>query len=272
MAKRHEIRLGTCGWSYDDWVGPFYPEGTRSDDYLSIYSQHYDIIEVDSTFYRPPSPEMVDRWRVVTPRKFQFTLKVPQLITHEKVLLGCRDDFRSFAETVKGLEGKLNCVLLQFQYFNKQAFPQPQKFFERLEEFLDSAGDDVPIAVEIRNKTWLSPEWFDLLRRHKAMAVLIDHPWMPTIPDMVKRYDVVTGRAAYVRLIGDREAIEKQTKSWEKTVVDRSEALEKTADALQQISANTDVIVFVNNHYAGHAPSTLTQLATFIGRDESIDD
>jgi uncharacterized protein YecE (DUF72 family) len=272
MAKRHEIRLGTCGWSYDDWVGPFYPEGTTSADYLSVYSQHYDIIEVDSTFYRSPSHEQIDRWRVMTPRKFHFTLKVPQLITHEKVLLGCRDDFRAFVEVVRGLENKLFAVLLQFQYFNKQAFPHPQQFFERLEEFLDSAGTGVPIAVEIRNKTWLSPDWFELLRRHQAMAVLVDHPWMPTIPEMVKRFDVVTGKSVYVRLIGDREAIEKQTKSWEKVVVDRTEALKKTAEALQQISARTDVIVFVNNHYAGHAPGTLAQLATFIGHSPSIDD
>ena len=272
MAKRHDIRLGTCGWSYDDWVGPFYPEGTAAADYLTIYSQHYEIIEIDSTFYRPPTPEQVDRWRVVTPRKFQFTLKVPQLITHEKVLLGCRDDFRSFIETVRGLENKLYCVLLQFQYFNKQAFPQPKIFFERLEEFLDSAGSEVPIAVEIRNKTWLSPDWFDLLRRHQAMAVLVDHPWMPTIPDMLKRFDIVTGKAAYVRLIGDREAIEKQTKTWDKVVIDRNAALEATAEALRQIAARTDVIVFANNHYAGHAPSTLTQLATFIGQSQTIDD
>jgi uncharacterized protein YecE (DUF72 family) len=104
------------------------------------------------------------------------------------------------------------------------------------------------------------------------MAVLVDHPWMPTIPEMVKRFDVVTGKSVYVRLIGDREAIEKQTKSWEKVVVDRTEALKKTAEALQQISARTDVIVFVNNHYAGHAPGTLAQLATFIGHSPSIDD
>ncbi|MCK6455612.1 MAG: DUF72 domain-containing protein [Phycisphaerae bacterium] len=271
MSKRREIKLGTSGWSYDDWVGPFYPSGTASSDYLTVYAEHYSIVEVDSTFYRMPTAEMVDRWRTVTPRHFEFTLKVPSVITHEKVLLGCRDEFRAFAEIVKSLGKKLRAVLLQFAYFNKQAFPSSKEFFERLDRFLASVADEeIPIAVEIRNKTWLGKDWFELLRKHHAASVLLDHAWMPSIPEMIERYDVLTGPFVYTRLIGDREGIEKITKKWDRVVVDRSSRLAELAEALRKVAANTEVIVFANNHFAGHAPATLTELASVMGHARSI--
>ncbi|MFO0974027.1 MAG: DUF72 domain-containing protein [Phycisphaerae bacterium] len=271
MGRRHDLRLGTCGWSYPDWVGPFYAEGTDPGAFLTAYALHFDTVEVDSTFYRMPTAEQIDHWRQMTPRNFQFCLKVPQLITHEKVLQGCRDDFRNFAEAVRGLGNKLRCVLLQFGYFNKQAFAHHKSFFERLDQFLAAAApEELPIAVEIRNKTWLNPQWFELLKKHHASTVLIDHPWMPSIPEVIEKYDVDTGPLAYVRLLGDREAIEKQTQSWGKTVVDRAAPLRDLAASLQELNKHIDVVVFANNHYAGHAPATLTDFSALIGREPSI--
>jgi uncharacterized protein YecE (DUF72 family) len=262
-----DIRMGTTGWAYDDWVGPFYPEGTPQNDFLAVYSQHYDLVEVDSTFYRPPTAETIDRWRRVTPRGFRFALKVSREITHDRVLLGCRDEYRAFTETVKGLGNKLLCVLFQFGYFNKQAFPNHNEFFERLDQFLSAAADpSVPVAVEIRNKTWLRPEWFDLLRRHRAASVLVDHPWMPTIPEVAKRFDICTGPLAYVRLLGDREEIERITTRWDKTVIDKTARLEEIAETIGTLSNKIPVVVLANNHYSGHAPTTLTDLASVIGR------
>lgn len=270
MGKMHSISFGTSGWSYDDWVGPFYPPGTQPADYLTEYSKHFDLVEVDSSFHQPPSAETIDDWRQSTPRKFLFTLSVPQRITHEKILLGCRDDFREFVNVVKALGNKLACVLFQFGYFGKQVFPNVREFLDRLDRFLDGAGEDVPVAVEICNKTWLSPEWFDLLRRHKAATVLLDHPWMPRIADVVERFDVQTGRLVYVRLVGNREAIEKKTKRWDKAVVDRSSDTSDLAPVLLQLAEHSDVLVLAGNHYSGHAPAVLADLATVIGRVGTI--
>ena len=80
------IRIGTCGWSYKDWVGHFYPQGLAPADYLRYYADRFPIVEVDSSFYRSPSKKMVQAWRDKTPDGFAFSLKVPQTITHEKVL------------------------------------------------------------------------------------------------------------------------------------------------------------------------------------------
>jgi uncharacterized protein YecE (DUF72 family) len=82
----HPITVGTCGWSYKDWVGPFYPKGTAAGDYLSFYAERFKTVEVDSSFYACPSPKMVQGWYNKTPTGFGFSLKIPKTITHEKLL------------------------------------------------------------------------------------------------------------------------------------------------------------------------------------------
>src|SRR5262249_36066561 len=149
--------------------------------------------EVDSSFYRTPSLKMVQGWRTKTPDGFGFALKVPQVITHEKVLLDCRAELNGFLTAARALEEKLLCCVLQFAYFNRQAFSSLDKFLERLDPFLEGWPDDVPVAVEVRNKNWLTPPWFDCLRRHQAVHVLADQVWMPSPWSLVQKQDVVTG-------------------------------------------------------------------------------
>jgi uncharacterized protein YecE (DUF72 family) len=99
------IRIGTCGWSYKDWVGHFYPENFRAADYLPFYADRFPVVEVDSSFYRCATHRMVQSWRDKTPEKFAFALKVPQSITHEKVLLDCGqevEEYRPEAPTPPG--------------------------------------------------------------------------------------------------------------------------------------------------------------------------
>ena len=80
------VHIGTSGWSYADWVGSFYPQGTPARDYLACYTGEFDVVEVDSTYYRPPSRKMVTGWAEKTPDHFRFFLKAPGEITHKKVL------------------------------------------------------------------------------------------------------------------------------------------------------------------------------------------
>ena len=126
------VRIGTCGWSYKDWVGPFYPKGLTPADYLPYYAERFSIVEVDSTFYRSPSKSMVQGWRDKTPEGFSFSLKVPQTITHEKVLVDCSGEVEEFASAARLLGDKLLCWTLQFGYFNRQAFASGAEFLERL--------------------------------------------------------------------------------------------------------------------------------------------
>ena len=91
--KNHaaDIRIGTQGWNYDAWVGPFYPPGTRSADFLTVYSRAFTTVEVDSTFYAIPAAKTMRSWADRTPTEFSFALKLPQEITHENRLRDSAD-------------------------------------------------------------------------------------------------------------------------------------------------------------------------------------
>jgi uncharacterized protein YecE (DUF72 family) len=256
----HPVRVGTCGWSYEDWVGVFYPEGAPAGTFLSHYAEHYPVVEVDSTFYRTPTLSTVRGWNDKTPASFSFSLKVPQVITHEKVLADCRKELDGFLAAVRQLGGKLLCCQLQFGYFNKAAFANLDAFLQRLDPFLAVWPKDVPVAVEVRNKNWITPKWIDCLRAHQAAWVLTDQAWMPSPLSLVHKFDTVTGPFAYFRLLGDRAEVDKRTKSLDHTVIDRTDQIQADAQAIRLLSERVPVLVFVNNHFAGYAPDTIRLL------------
>jgi uncharacterized protein YecE (DUF72 family) len=256
----HPVRIGTCGWSYEDWVGVFYPDGTPAGAFLSHYAENYSIVEVDSTFYRTPSLAMVRGWNERTPDSFSFSLKVPQVITHEKVLVDCPEELDGFLAAARLLGSKLLCCQLQFGYFNKAAFANLDAFLQRLDPFLAAWPKDVPVAVEVRNKNWITPKLIECLRNHQAVWVLADQAWMPSPLSLVHKFDPVTGPFAYVRLLGDRAEVDKRTKALDHTVIDRTDQIQADAEAIRLLSERVPVLVFVNNHFAGYAPDTIRSL------------
>lgn len=263
------ILIGCSGWSYPDWEGPFYPDGTDPSDYLAVYADRFPIVEVDSSFYRPPTPRMVRSWYARTPRDFKFALKVPQVITHHKQLRNCTEEVDGFVTSVEPLGEKLACALLQMGYFNRGAFGSLDDFLPVLDEFLAAwPHERLPLAVEIRNPRWVGEPFVDVLRRHGAALTLTEQKWMPTPAQVAERVDPVTGPFAFVRLIGDREAIEKVTTTWDKVVVDRTEELTRTAGLIRDLARRVPVFVFANNHYAGHSPETARQLRGLLGLPE----
>lgn len=248
--------MGTAGWSYKDWDTVFYPPGTRAGEYLSIYAERFNIVEVDSTYYRIPAKRTVQGWFDRTPDDFRFAVKMPGLITHEKVLERCEADRNEFLDAIAPLDHKLHSILLQFGYFNKAAFASAKPFMDRLDRFLAAFPQPRSLAVEIRNKNWLNDEFLQLLRSHGAALALADQVWMPPIEQVLDKHDCITGDFLYVRLIGDRHGIEKITTTWDKVVVDRRERIASLVTALAGVISAADVVTFINNHYAGHAPAS----------------
>jgi uncharacterized protein YecE (DUF72 family) len=261
----HPIRVGACGWSYKDWVGVFYPDGTPDGAFLSHYAEHFPIVEVDSTFYRTPSQATVRGWHDKTPDSFSFSLKVPQVITHEKVLVDCHEELNRFLAAVRLLGNKLLCCQLQFGYFNKKAFANLDAFLQRLDPFLAAWPEDVPVAVEVRNKNWVTPKLVDCLRGHQAVWVVADQAWMPSPLSLVQKFGAVTGPFAYVRLLGDRAEVDKRTESLDHVVIDRADQIGADAQAIRLLSERVPVLVFVNNHFAGYAPETIRELHLALG-------
>jgi len=252
------LRLGTSSWSSEDWVGPFYPPGTAPADYLSAYAQHFDTVEIDSTYYRIPSESMVRNWRVRTPQGFIFTAKFPQVITHEKVMQDCGEDVAGFLRAMSLLEDRLGPLLLQFPYFNKKAFARPEDFLARLIPFLDELPSGFRYALEVRNKYWVGPRLLDVLRKKRVAFALIDHPWMTPASQLVKKLDVLTADFAYVRWLGDRKGIEEKTQHWDRIIIDREEEMRIWIAVIRGLlKRGVNVMGFFNNHYAGFGPGSI---------------
>lgn len=260
MSNLDHLVLGSCSFTAEGWDKSFYPPGLKSSGYLGFYAQQFRSVEVDATFYGIPREKTVRGWFAATPDDFTFACKVPQVVTHEKCLIDCEGDLREFVSVMSCLEHKLGPMLLQFPYFNRKDSLKPQEFLQRLRAFLPTLPAGFQFALEIRNKAWVGPELLNLLREHKVSFTLIDHPWMTRPSELMQQGDIVTADFAYVRMLGDRGAIEEKTKSWHEAVVDRSPELEEWAavvDAL--LSRGLKVYTYVNNHFAGHSPETMRQ-------------
>jgi uncharacterized protein YecE (DUF72 family) len=267
------ILYGTSSWSEKSWVGPFYPPGTRPADYLACYATQFATVEADTTYYRVPSRDLVRGWARKTPSGFVLSAKFPRSIVHcgegekpdpARVLV--RDavgaDVDHFLDAMDELGEKCGPLVLQLPYFNRTAFASLAAFLERLEPFLGSLPDRFRYGVEVRNKGWLVPDLVAALRGRNVALVLVDIAYMPHPADVARELDVVTADFTYARLIGDRKAIEMETTTFDKIVVDQSARLERWAKLLDELVPQVhDTFVYTNNHYAGHGPETIRELA-----------
>jgi uncharacterized protein YecE (DUF72 family) len=228
-------------------------------DFLSYYATKFDTVEVDSTFYRTPALTTVQGWYSKTPKGFIFAAKVPQVITHEKMLHDCDQEMTEFLKVMDALGEKLGPLLLQFGYFNRSAFVGVNDFLARLVPFLKKLPKDHKFAVEIRNKSWLVPQFIEALRELGVALALIDQSWVMVRPaQWFERFDPITADFTYVRWLGDRKGIETQTKIWEKIIVDRSAELSEWANVLGKVyERKVPIYVFANNHYQGFGPGTV---------------
>jgi uncharacterized protein YecE (DUF72 family) len=255
-----DILLGTSAFTAEGWIGSFYPARMQTRDFLSYYATKFNTVELDNTFCRTPAASTVEGWNLKTPPGFVFAAKVPQVITHEKVLVDCEDDLKHFLKTMELLGDKLGPLLFQFGYFNKSAFKSQAEFLARLKPFLKKLPKDFAFAVEIRNKYWIDAKYVDLLRENNVAMALIDQSWVPRPWEMKQKIDLATTDWTYVRWLGDRKGIEAETKTWDKTIIDRKSDLKNWVDVLKQM-VNTKKILkmfaFANNHYAGHGPATV---------------
>jgi uncharacterized protein YecE (DUF72 family) len=254
------IFLGTSAFTANGWQGSFYPPGMQSRDFLSYYATQFATVEVDSTFYGCPSANTVSNWAARTPEDFIFAVKIPQIITHEKVLLDCDAEFKEFVQTMDILGPKLGPMVFQFPSFDKWKFPKQDSFLTVLVPFLKRLPADHKYVIEIRNKTWLDARFADVLRDHNVALALTDTSFMPRPWELTQKFDLVTADFAYVRWLGDRKGIEKLTETWDKSVVDRTEDLRNWVDLLKRMVNDKKIrklFAYANNHYAGHGPATV---------------
>ncbi len=194
MSAGRAVWIGTSGYSFADWVGPFYPPGTRSADFLDHYSRHFDCVEVNATYYRIPLPGTLERMAGRTPSGFRFMVKLHQAMTHERSLEPPL--VREFLAAIEPLKsaGKYHGLLAQFPW----AFRRDTEAKAHLER-LRAALPGEPLWVEFRHDSWMHPRLPDWLAEREIGYCAVDEP---ALPGLVPPVAHVTNGTGYVRFHG----------------------------------------------------------------------
>lgn len=251
-----QLYIGCSGWSYSAWLGHFYPKGLEGAKYLEYYSQVFNYVEIDSSFYRTPNQLTVSRWARVTPNAFKFTAKFPKSITHNKRLgQGIESDLDYFYKAMTPLADKLGCLLLQL--------PPSMTTKEGLKKLEILPLDKrFRYAVEARHKTWFDDEVYSFLKKNEICLAWSQIAEIQTPP-------IVTTDFIYLRFIGDRSIGEKDFGIIQK---DRIKEMEYWASVVKKTQKDNKSlrrgIVAANNHYAGFGPATANSFRRIVGLKE----
>jgi uncharacterized protein YecE (DUF72 family) len=173
--------VGTSGYSYPEWKGSFYPAKMPAKQMLSFYARLFRTVEINNTFYRPPTAQLLGSWAGQVGADFRFVLKAPQEITHIKRLAGAEAMTAALVETAASLKERLGALLFQLP-------PNFRKDVPRLRDFLAALPPGCRVAFEFRHASWFADDVFDLLReREVAMCVAdaedeLDVPFVATAP------------------------------------------------------------------------------------------
>ena len=257
------IYVGTCGFSYKDWIGTFYPATIRQNEMLSYYAGCFHAVEIDSSFYGVLQPQTVARMNERTPPSFRFCFKVPQTVSHvpEAGMGRVHDDAAAFVESVQPIvhAGKFGCALLQL--------PNGFKPNARTQAYLRMAVEALrPLAIvaEFRNREWQRPQYFALLRDLGAGWCNVD---MPGYETLMRPSSDVSSSIAYVRFHG-RNA----SKWWtgdNRTRYDYDyspEELEPWANRLADMEEQAEqTFAFFNNHARGNAARNAEMFEQMLG-------
>ena len=163
------IHVGMSGFSYPEWIGEIYPEGTKRDGMLAAYANIFGVVEINMSFRQTPKDTTIAKWREAVPDDFVFAMKAHQRITHWKKLADVSEDVATFVKSAQGLGTKLGLVLFQI--------PPSLRFDEALiDAFGASLVPGCNYAFEPRDESFLVPEAFEALRRH-GIALCLNDDW-----------------------------------------------------------------------------------------------
>jgi uncharacterized protein YecE (DUF72 family) len=273
------LYIGTAGWSYKDWVPSFYPKGqTLNFDWLNYYSNYFNSVEVNATYYTYLSPKTAEGWLKKTSDKleFKFTIKLHQDFTHKKII--SVENSRLVKENLNILSkgGKLGGLLIQFPYsfgFNEEAI----NYISRLKEIFQ----DFPIIIEVRHNSWNKSQIFDYFRAEDLSFCIIDQP---QISKSISFNLVVTNNVLYLRLHGrnakawfdsfqdihKKQSYDEQSERYN-YLYSPGELLEiknKIIDVKNQVNI---IYIIFNNHPHGNAIANAFEMLQFLNDNKIIE-
>lgn len=251
------IRMGTSGFSYQDWVGPVYPESLQKWQWLGYYADRFNTVELNVSYYRLPTTKMSKGWVDRTPDDFLFTLKAHKSITHDRT----DPDFDAFLESLAPINeaGKLACILAQFPY-SFHPTKENQDYLLRMREGFAL----MPVVVEFRDHAWVRDETFEMLEELGFGFCCVDEPRLKGLMPPIAR---LTSDIAYVRFHGrNAEKWWQHDQAWERYDYTYSEdELESWIPRIRELdSAAPLTLVYANNHYRGQSVDTLNKLESLL--------
>jgi uncharacterized protein YecE (DUF72 family) len=278
------LRLGTCSWKYDTWVGLVY-SGSKSKDYLSEYSKKFNTVEIDQWFWSLfppakvvlPNKSLVEEYKNSVPEDFLFTIKVPNSITLTHFYKNSKEDelranpfflsadlFKEFLNSITPLKNQIGCLIFQFEYLNKQKMKSLSEFQFKFAEFCKQLDKKIPpIGIEIRNPNYLNEKYFSFLAELKIVPVFLEGYYMPPITEVYNKFKKHINQLAVIRLHGpDRKGIEKiANDNWNQIYINRDREISSIVKMIKELQNNeVDLFVNVNNHFEGSAPLTIEKI------------
>jgi len=250
------VLIGTSGYSYTEWVGPFYPNGTKADDYLPFYAHRFPTVELNFSYYRMPEATQLSLMHQSAPT-LRFSIKAHQSMTHRIEAHQWRAQSTLFYRALEPLlkAAVLDAVLLQFPFsFHYEA--EQRRYLDALVQNLDG----LPLAVEFRNGRWYNNRTLDALRERSIAFVSLDLPAVEGNPPMM---DVPTAKLAYLRLHGRN-----RDTWWGSDAASRYDYLYSESELTLIIERLTALasraertLVYFNNHKSGQAAANARRLA-----------
>jgi len=245
MKKTKSVHIGTSGWHYGHWDGPFYPDGMAKKDYLSYYARHFHTAEVNNTFYQVPPTKTFEHWKKTVPLHFLFAVKASRYITHMKKLKDPEKPVSKFLKRVEVLGDKLGPVLFQLP-------PRWRVNAERLETFLEILPSGFRYAFEFRDPSWFHPRVLELLKEKKAAFCIYDF-------DRHQSPKEVTAEFVYIRLHGPEGPYKGKYDST---------ALSGWAGAISSWArGKREIYCYFDNDQSGYAPQDAQALNQMLAKD-----
>ncbi|MFQ6618419.1 MAG: DUF72 domain-containing protein [Fidelibacterota bacterium] len=249
-----EIRIGTSGFSFKDWIGNFYPENIEKGSMLQYYTRYFDAVEINSTYYNIPHPAVFYHLSRKTPEDFEFIIKTHKATTHER-----SDGGRAVDELLNSLKplfdsGKMKGLLAQFPW----SFKNTEQNLDYLLSLKGKVGE-IPLFVEFRNIDWIKPDIMDLFIRSGIGFVCVDQP---RLRGLIPPVAVSTSNTGYVRFHGRNTLT-----WWDSSKGDRYDYLYTRDELLEwrekirQIQEKTDKLyLFFNNCHHGQAAQNALEM------------
>jgi len=253
------VHVGTCGYSYDEWKGQFYPADLPAHEMLRYYSLVFSFVELDYTWYRMPSASQLEKMARMTPTDFRISLKVHRSLTHE-VDAGWQKSAAEFRSAISALAstGRLGCVLIQLPYrFSYE--PDNRRYLANL----ISALSGFPLVVEFRHVSWYQERVFDALRERNVGLVTVDRPDLPGLPP---ESVIVTSPICYYRLHGRNADLwwSGDATSRYEYCYSESELRDRARIVRAMAKQAQTVFVAFNNHARGNAPANAATLQSIL--------